>query len=669
MNQLLADIVGAAQIRILLLEDSHIDAELIQHQLGKIGMPVEIVGASRKREFEVALEEGEYDLIIADYSLPDFDGMAAFKLAEGRFPGVPFIFVSGVAGEQFATEAVRAGATDYVTKKDLDRIPMVVRRALDEAREKRERARAVNALAESENRFRNLADSAPALIWSVDAEGHIKFANRKFAAEYGEAADIVSEGWRSIVHADDIAAFEAAFRAAFDERAPFRAEIRTLRSGEIRWLRCEAIPRHDAAGRFFGYSGCAVDVTDSKLAREMLEAEVAQRTAELRESEEALRQSQKMEAIGQLTGGIAHDFNNMLAGILGSAELLQRRLSSGRNDGIERYLEGIITSAGRAAALTQRMLAFSRRQSLDIKSTQLNDLVLSLEDMLRRTLDESIRLDLDLARDACPALTDANQLESAILNLAINARDAMPDGGVLTISTRNRRIAGDVASRGGLAADDYVVLTVADTGTGMSKDVQEKAFDPFFTTKPIGQGTGLGLSMVFGFAKQLGGLAQIHSQEGKGTAIEIVMPCDAEATAADGRHAGNGAPPPQKVEAQTVLVVEDEAIVQMLVVDALNDMGFETLEAYDAPSALKIVESGRKIDLMVSDVGLPGMDGRQLADHVRRHLPELPILFATGYAEAARTRAGFLGDNMDLISKPFDMGEFERKIRAISTRD
>ncbi len=663
MNQLMADMVGAAQIRILLLEDSHIDAELIQHQLDKIGMPVEIVGAIRKREFEVALETGDYDLIIADYSLPDFDGMAAFRLAESRFPAVPFIFVSGVAGEQFATEAVRAGATDYVTKKDLDRIPMVVRRALDEAREKRERTRAVNALAESENRFRNLADSAPALIWSVDGDGRITFANRKFAAEYGEAADMLDAGWRSIVHADDIGGFDA----AFDSRAPFNAEIRTIKGDEIRWLRCEAIPRRDASGAFLGYSGCAVDVTDSKLAREMLEAEVAQRTAELRESEEALRQSQKMEAIGQLTGGIAHDFNNMLAGILGSAELLQRRMAAGRNDGIERYLDGIISSAGRAASLTQRMLAFSRRQSLDIKSTQLNDLVLSLEDMLRRTMHESIRLDLDLSRDTCPALTDANQLESAILNLAINARDAMPDGGVLTISTRNRRIDGHVARNGGLAAGDYVVLTVADTGMGMTKEVQDKAFDPFFTTKPIGQGTGLGLSMVFGFAKQLGGLAQIRSEEGKGTTIEIVMPCDAEAVIAEAHHAGNGVAMPDKAEAQTVLVVEDEAIVQMLVVDALNDMGFETLEAYDGPSALKIVESGRKVDLMVSDVGLPGMDGRQLADEVRRHLPDLPILFATGYAEAARTRAGFLGANMDLISKPFDMGEFERKVRAIST--
>lgn len=669
MNQFTTEMVGAAKIRILLLEDSHIDAELIENQLGKIGMPVETVGATRKREFEAVLETGEYDLIIADYSLPDFDGMAAFRLAESRFPTVPFIFVSGVAGEQFATEAVRAGATDYVTKKDLDRIPMVVRRALDEAREKRERARAVDALAESESRFRNLADSAPALIWSLDGEGCLTFANRKFAAEYGEAADMLGNGWRSIVHPDDIERFEAAFGAAFDDRAPFHAEIRTLRDGKIRWLRCEAIPRRDGSGGFLGYSGCAVDVTDSKLARDMLEAEVAQRTAELRESEEALRQSQKMEAIGQLTGGIAHDFNNMLAGILGSAELLQRRLAAGRNDGIERYLDGIISSAGRAAALTQRMLAFSRRQSLDIRSTQINDLVLSLEDMLRRTLNESIRLDLDLSRDTCPALTDANQLESAILNLAINARDAMPDGGVLTISTRNRRIDGDVARNGGLMAGDYVVLTVADTGMGMSREVQEKAFDPFFTTKPIGQGTGLGLSMVFGLAKQLGGLAQIRSKEGEGTTIEIAMPCDAEAMIADAHNVGNGAAMSDKIEAQTVLVVEDEAIVQMLVVDALNDMGFQTLEAYDGPSALKIVESGRKIDLMVSDVGLPGMDGRQLADEVRRHLPELPILFATGYAEAARTRAGFLGENMDLISKPFDMGEFERKVRAISNPD
>ncbi len=379
-----------------------------------------------------------------------------------------------------------------------------------------------------------------------------------------------------------------------------------------------------------------------------------------------LRQSQKMEAVGQLTGGIAHDFNNLLAGILGSLELLRSRMAQGRFGEMERYIGMAVTSANRAASLTHRLLAFSRRQTLDPKTVDVNRLTTSMEDLIRRTVGPGIHLETMISADLWKTLCDANQLESALLNLAINARDAMPDGGHLTIRVANACLDEAYASRHPeVAPGEYIAVSVTDTGTGMTPDVIARVFEPFFTTKPFGQGTGLGLSMVYGFAKQSNGYTQIDSDPGRGTTVCLYLPRDLERGEAEASE-----PMPQSVSAagvgETVLVVDDEPVVRMLIGDMLRDLGYGVVEAADGAEGLRVLQSKQGIDLLVSDVGLPGgMNGRQLADAARLHRPRLKVLFITGYAENALLGKGVLEADMQLITKPFALDSLAAKIQAM----
>jgi signal transduction histidine kinase len=411
-----------------------------------------------------------------------------------------------------------------------------------------------------------------------------------------------------------------------------------------------------------------IDLSQSELrlqnTLETLEQQVEERTAQLRHNEEALRQSQKMEAVGQLTGGIAHDFNNMLTGIIGSLELLRRRLARGRTEDLDSLIDLGVTSANRAASLTHRLLAFSRRQSLDSRPVEMNSLVVSMGELLQRSINESIRLDMQLDDRLWVAEADPNQLESALLNLVINARDAMPDGGNLVVMTSNQHLDEDFAqAQSNLDSGDYVVLSVTDTGCGMPQNIVNRAFDPFFTTKPIGQGTGLGLSMIYGFSKQSGGHVSIQSEVGKGTTVNVFLP-----------RFGGDLPqhPPRDVEhspiaihGETVLIVEDDPAVRVLVSTVLSDLGYAFVEACDGDSAVPILASAQRIDLLISDVGLPGMNGRQLAEIGRQLRPDLRVLFITGYAEHAAVRGGFLDPGMQMITKPFTFDLLTAKVREM----
>jgi signal transduction histidine kinase/CheY-like chemotaxis protein len=411
-----------------------------------------------------------------------------------------------------------------------------------------------------------------------------------------------------------------------------------------------------------------IDLSQSELRLQMtletLEQQVEERTAQLRHNEEVLRQSQKMEAVGQLTGGIAHDFNNMLTGIIGSLELLRRRLARGRLDDLDSLIDLGVTSANRAAGLTHRLLAFSRRQSLDSKPVEMNTLVVSMGELLQRSIDESIRLDMRLSEQLWVAEADPNQLESALLNLVINARDAMPDGGNLVVETTNQHLDAEFTQLySTLEPGDYVVLSVTDNGCGMPQATINRAFDPFFTTKPIGQGTGLGLSMIYGFTKQSRGHVAIASEVGVGTTVSLYLP-----------RFGGDLPQAQRVENQhplfaqdgeTVLIVEDDPAVRVLVCTVLSELGYAFVEAGDADSAMPILDSTQRIDLMISDVGLPGMNGRQLAEIGRQHRPQLKVLFITGYAEHAAVRGGFLDSGMQMITKPFTFDLLTAKVREM----
>ena len=376
-----------------------------------------------------------------------------------------------------------------------------------------------------------------------------------------------------------------------------------------------------------------------------------------------------MEAVGQLRGGIAHDFNNLLAGIVGSLDLMQTRIAQGRTDTVERYAKAAMSSAQRAAALTHRLLAFSRRQPLDPKPVNANALVASMEDLLRRTIGPLHALELVTAGGLWTTLCDPNQLESAILNLAINARDAMPDGGKLTIETANAHLddAYAAASRD-VIPGQYVCICVTDTGSGMGPEVIARAFEPFFTTKPLGQGTGLGLSMVYGFAKQSEGHLKIYSEVRTGTTVKLYLPRH-RGVAPEEEPAAPAQRAPRAEAGETVLVVEDEPVVRDLIVDVLQDLGYRALEAADGPSGLKLLQSRGRIDLLVTDVGLPGLNGRQLADHARERRPDLKVLFITGYAENATLANGFLDPGMEMITKPFAVEALATKIRSMIRED
>ncbi|PTQ63069.1 PAS/PAC sensor hybrid histidine kinase [Sphingomonas sp. PP-CE-3G-477] len=431
-------------------------------------------------------------------------------------------------------------------------------------------------------------------------------------------------------------------------------------------------PIRDATGAVVGVFVEGADVTDRKtLERDLqslnadLEQRVRDRTQELIEAQEALRQAQKMEAVGQLTGGIAHDFNNLLQGITGSLEIVQRRVAQGRVSELDRFITGATTAANRAASLTHRLLAFSRRQPLDPRPVKVNPLVASLEDLLRRTTGEQIELEMVLAGGLWTTLCDPNQLENSLLNLVINARDAMPHGGKLTIETCNAHLDDHfAASQRDVRPGHYVCICVSDTGTGMSADTIAKAFEPFFTTKPIGQGTGLGLSMIYGFARQSEGYARIYSELGQGTTIKLYLP----------RHYGEAeqdeALPGLTQEHVTdageiVLVVEDDSVVRALIVEVLGELGYQAIEAHDGPAGLERLRTMERVDLLVTDIGLPGLNGRQVADAGRALRPDLRVLFMTGYAENAALASGFLEPGMSMITKPFAMEALATQIRTM----
>jgi PAS domain S-box-containing protein len=488
------------------------------------------------------------------------------------------------------------------------------------------------------------------LLLVADSDGIWRTVNPAWTRTLGwDEADLLNRTSDWLEHPDDVARTRREVEKLRLGRPTVRFENRFRhKDGTYRWLSWTAVPDRQQL------YAVARDVTAEKAASERLKA-----------TEEALRQSQKMEAVGQLTGGIAHDFNNLLTGIVGSLDLMQTRLNQGRTENVGRYIDAAMTSANRAAALTHRLLAFARRQPLIPKSVDANALVVSLEDLLRRTIGERLDLEIVAAADLWLTICDPNQLESALLNLAINARDAMPDGGKLTIATSNIVIAALNADAPALAPGDYICIVVTDTGTGMSPDVVARAFDPFFTTKPIGQGTGLGLSMIYGFARQSNGHVGIDSRPGHGTSVRLYLP----------RHHGkvaiaapdSGHDEEQAATGETVLVVEDEPVVRGVVIEMLHDQGYRVLEAVDGPSGLRVLREEARIDLLVTDVGLPGMNGRQLADQARETRPDLKILFITGYAESAAIAEGFLQPGMEMITKPFDLDNLSRRIRAMVT--
>jgi PAS domain S-box-containing protein len=544
---------------------------------------------------------------------------------------------------------------------------LVMREVGERIRVATERARTVVALRASEAQFRVFAEATPNQIWAAQADGALYWFNGRVYGYCGRAPGTLDgAGWGSIVHPDDLPAAAGTWAEALRTGDAYETEFRLRRAdGAYRWFLARADPVRTDSGAIVRWVGTNVDIDDRKRQASILEDQVAARTAELMRTEEALRQSQKMEAVGQLTGGIAHDFNNLLTGITGSLEMMAVRIAQGRVGDVARYATAAQGAAKRAAALTHRLLAFSRRQTLDPRPTDVNRLVAGMEELVRRTVGPAVAVEVVAAGGLWPTLVDPNQLENALLNLCINARDAMPDGGRLTIETANRWLDQRGARERDLEPGQYLSLCVSDTGSGMPPEVIAKAFDPFFTTKPLGVGTGLGLSMIYGFVRQSGGQVRIYSEVGEGTLVCLYLP--RHVGAADAAEvAPDLADAPRAAAGETVLVVDDEPTVRMLVVEVLGELGYAALEAADGAGGLRILQSDARIDLLVTDVGLPGgMNGRQVADAARVLRPELEVLFITGYAENAVVGNGQLDAGMHVMTKPFAMEALASRIREL----
>lgn len=556
------------------------------------------------------------------------------------------------------------------------------------ARKKAEAAlRASEALARQNIERVQLALAAGAIIgtWFWDLPSDRFTVDEAFAQSFGLDPAQGHEGLSlaqviANVHPEDRDGLTQALTEAFRRGGHYAHQYRVRRAdGRYYWIEANGRVDHGADGTPLRFPGVLLDAEQRRAVEaerdraaaslralnETLEQRVAARTAELMRAEEQLRQAQKMEAVGQLTGGLAHDFNNLLAGVSGSLQLLSIRLSQGRVADVDKYVVAAQGAVRRAAALTHRLLAFSRRQTLDPRSTDVNALVNGMTDLIQRTVGPGIRVEAVGATGLWPALVDAGQLENALLNLCINARDAMPDGGAITVETANKWIDHTAAHTHDMPEGQFLSLCVTDTGTGMTPDIVAKAFDPFFTTKPIGMGTGLGLSMIYGFAKQSGGQVRIYSEPGQGTTVCIYLPRfygdvardlpDHDATPISGAESG-----------ETVLIVDDEPSVRMLITDVLEEHGYTVIEAADSVAGLKVLQSNVRIDLLISDVGLPGgMNGRQMADAARASRPDLKVLFITGYAENSVIGNGRLDPGMQVLTKPFALEALAAKVRQL----
>ena len=527
------------------------------------------------------------------------------------------------------------------------------------------------ALGAEKERFRTLAEGIPELVWRSAARGRWTWASPQWEAFTGfDDARSQDDGWLDALHPADRQGTRAAWEKA-DSTGLYQADFRLRHAGSGRyvWFQTRAIPFRDAEGTVEWIGACA-NIDDQIRARETLahtgeelEASVRERTAELMAAEESLRQSQKMEAIGQLTGGIAHDFNNMLQGVSGALAMAQRRLAEGRVPDVTRYMQAAGDAATRAAGLTRRLLAFARRQRLDPRPINVDALIGGMGDLLRRTIGPLIILELELRAGAGEVVCDPSELESAVLNLCINARDAMPQGGRLIIAVEDRHLsATDLQRSDDPPPGNYVSIRIEDTGMGMAPEVLEHVLEPFFTTKPQGEGTGLGLSQVHGFVRQSGGVLFIASAPDRGTTMRILLPLrPAEALSTD--RDGPAQAAIQRSRGETVLIVDDEAVVREPAAEHLRDLGYRVVEANDGPTALRLLDEGLRPDVLVTDVGMPnGMDGRAVTEEAQRRLPGLPVIFVTGYARVA------LPENAVVVTKPFDLDLLARRLGLVFAR-
>ncbi len=617
------------------------DAELAVAELKAAGYRCEWQRVYRREDFIRELEEHEYDIVLSDYSLPSFDGLSAVKILNESARDIPFILFSGMLGEEAAVEALRAGVTDFVPKDRLPKLPYVIERALQEKKEQR-RARQ----AERQIHLQAAAlESAANAIVITDPQGRVTFVNQAFAALTGFSPDeVVGQDLRILksgVHDDG---FYRDLWETIISGNVWQGELTNRRKDGTHYFEEQTItPVKNGSGEIINFISVKHDIT----ARKHLE--------------EQLRQAQKMEAVGLLAGGIAHDFNNLLTAITGYSSLALMKMP--KEHPLRKNIEEIKGASERAAALTSQLLAFSRKQVLKPSVLNLGQVVADIEGLLRRITRENVQLVLEAAPGLGNVSADRGQIEQVVINLAINARDAMPDGGRLLIRTENVR-EDDNRSPGQFPAGPgpWVKLSVSDSGHGMDTATQQRIFEPFFTTKAVGKGTGLGLAMVHGTVTQSGGEIFVRSSVGNGTTFDIYLPCIDRSVQPDGAAAAREELP---AGTETILLVEDEDAVRELVCEFLNEFGYTVLEAADAANALELYHAHRgRVHLLLTDVSMPGMSGVALKDEVLKMEPNTKVLLMSGYADDILRRSDPEG-RTPLIEKPFTPEALAKRIREV----
>jgi PAS domain S-box-containing protein len=582
--------------------------------------------------------------------------------------------VREVPGNREALQAWLAGF--FPVRNESGEVDVVGVALLDIAEHKK----AERALGESERKFRVVTNAMPQLVWSNRPDGTFDFYNEQCVEFAGTPP---GTDWKDLLHPEDYERTREAWEHSLKTGEPYEIEYRfRSKHGEYHWFLARALPVHSNDGKIERWFGTATDITEivtartaemaaanEKLREEVFERSIAEERLrseilERNRAEEQLRQASKMEAVGRLTGGLAHDFNNLLTVVMGNVEAMQRKLKDGGDEKIRNYADFAMQGAKRAAALTKRLLAFSRGQPLDPEPVNANELVASMTELFARTLGEKVSLKTAVVENLWTVEADPNQFEASLLNLVVNARDAMPKGGSLTIETANVKLdAAYAAKHEGVVPGEYVAITVSDTGIGMTPETLARVFEPFFTTKPAGEGTGLGLSQLYGFVKQSGGHVAIESIVGSGTKVSLYLPrfIGEGAALKSGKKLQNG-----EDDRNTVLIVEDDDDVRQYAVSLFRELGYGVLEAADGTAALRVLESRPEVRFMFTDVGLPGdYNGKELADEARRRRPYLRVLYTTGYARTDILRQGRLDTNAQVVTKPFTFDELSTKVRAV----
>ena len=626
-------------LRVLMVEDSEDDALLVLRELRAAGYDPTHERVDTAAALEASLDRHTWDLVIGDYSMPHFSGTAALAILRERGLDIPYICVSGTITEELAVAAMKAGANDYVTKGQLKRLLPAIERELREAQ-----ARAT--LRATEASFATLVEHAPVGIYRSSPEGRFVSVNAAVVRMLGyeSAADVLGLDMARDVYADAAERQRLVERDTYSDRQYDSVEATwKRRDGRLLTVQLSVRAVRNAAGRVEYYETFVRDVTDQ------------------RRLQQQVLQSQKMEAVGRLAGGIAHDFNNLLTVITSYSDLLLEDLAPG--DAKRDDLEQVRKAADGAAALTRQLLAFSRQQVVEPRVVSLNTVVEGLQKILRRVIGEDIELTTTLAPDLGAVRADVGQLEQVLMNLAVNARDAMPTGGRLTVETANVEHDPEYArDREAAAVRQFAMLAVSDTGCGMDEATKARIFEPFFTTKEPGKGTGLGLATVYGIVKQAGGFIWVYSEPGQGTSFKIYLP-EVDSTA-ERTTAVAGARAPRGTE--TVLLVEDAAAVRAVTKQVLERQGYVVLEAPDGEAALRLAQQHRGvIHLLLTDVVMPRVSGRELAERLTQVRPDMKVLYASGYTDDSVVRHGILELGTAYLQKPFSPESLARKVRDV----